>query len=267
MRSSLLACVPLLLFALPAHAGTPASAFHRKRQAVGSRWLGADLVRSVRATHDGSRAGVELVTEARLRVATGAFTAFRIREQSVGSNLRARPLLRRGTRLELLGGTNFITITANLFKRSLKVKSFTLPVFAVGPIPVTLEADVGAYLELNRTGAFDWPDGPSVTTGFSGVARLGGTVELGPGFSKFAKAGIHGEVNLLQASLPATVTLHLDAVSFDVKFVLSSNAHVKLFARLGIGWFSREFALTLPFLDWTFFKREVPIAHRTIRFE
>jgi hypothetical protein len=266
VRTAALASLALLLLTPLAHAApTPVSASHRSSRTVGSRWIGGELRRSVTARHSGDAARVEVVTEARLRLLTGNFPVFRLRETSAGERLESRPLLRRGTHIDLLGGTTLLSVSKSLFQRSFKVKSVSFPVFAVGPFPVTVDAELGAYLMVNRKRELAWGDGPQAITGFEGVVRLGGSVEVGPSIV-VAKVGVRGELDIIKASLPATATLHVDMVAFDVRFVLESRAQAKAFARIGVGPFSREWALDVPFLTWTFFRREVPIAHRELRY-
>lgn len=236
----------------------------RVSRRVGSRWLGADVARGVVARIEPDESEVEVSTEARLRLLTATVPVFRVRERTLGADLQtARRRAWRGTEVDLLG-TARLSITQDLFKRNFKVRSVKLPVFTVGPFPVTLEPEVGAYLRIRLKGELAWKDGPSTAGGVEGMARIGGTARLGPG-APLAKVGIKGELDLIKARMPAMVTLYRDAVVLDLKLIVESRAAIRLFARFGIGPFTKEVVVGVPFLSWRLFRLEATIARLELR--
>jgi hypothetical protein len=259
-----LALLALLAFATPALADPAATTARRSSQRVGSRWLGADFVQGVRARHDGRRAEAELFHEARLRLATSALPVFGIRERTAATDLHGRPLVTRGVRVSLLGMSS-ITVTQALWKKSLIIKKVTLPVATVGPFPVTLEVECGAYVQLRLRGEVAWKDGVSTAGGVEVMARIGGTARLATGVPG-AKVGIKGELDILKVRTPAMVVLRVDSVTLDVRVIIESRAAIKLFAKVGIGPFSKEFTLTVPYLDWHFYRRELIVCREQVKF-
>jgi hypothetical protein len=259
MRSPGLVVVASLTLPLIFAAAGPARADVLRRevvQRVGNDRFGGALRRSVTATHAGANGALACESSVTGRILGHDLRVLTVLRRAEGRlQGKARSYVR--TRVELLG-TGTITVPITL-RRSVRVRTFAVPV-PVGPFPITIEGQVGLTLEVGG----HLRDLGLVQVGLTGSATLGGTVGVGVGVPG-AKVGVDGVLDLVKGELPATATFTRRDVTLDVRVVLSSGANIGAFVEVGFGPFKKKWRIRVPFLTFTFARRELPIAHAVVR--
>jgi hypothetical protein len=246
-----------LLVSLPAvsEAATLSRASSRE---LGNRRFGGSLRRSVVASHAGTSGSISCSTTLNARLLGRTYRVAGVVRRVSGARLGGRASTTRRFQLELIGrGT--VSIGASI-SRSISIRTFEVPV-PVGPFTVTVEGSAGLTLSLR--GSVGASRG-SVSVGLEGSASIGGSVGVGVGVPG-ARVGVEGSLTLLRAALPASCTMRRGGVTVDVSFVVSSNVDVGVFAKVGVGPFSKKWTVDVPFLSFVIGERRYTIATRTLR--
>lgn len=246
-----------LLVSLPA-VGEAATLSRASSRDLGNRRFGGSLRRSMVASHTGTSGSISCNTSLNARLLGRTYrvagVARRVRSVRLGANAGAS----RSFQLELLGRGS-VSIGASI-SRSISIRTFEVPV-PVGPFTVTVEGSAGLTLSLR--GSVGASRG-SVSVGLEGSASIGGSVGVGVGVPG-ARVGVEGSLTLLRAALPATCTMRRTGVTVDVAFVLSSNVDIGVFAKVGVGPFSKKWTVDVPFLSFVLAERRYTIARTTVR--
>jgi hypothetical protein len=259
MNGSLRTVVVALSLALltPIMGAKGAEVSRSNSRTVGNSRFGGSLNRSMFARHTGTRGTFACATAAYAKILGRTYRAARLARRVEGSALGSGANAAKFFQLEIIG-RNGISIGVS-FSHTYSVRTFEVPV-PIGPFHPSIEGSVG--LTIGIRGSIGSQG--IVSVGLEGSASIGGTVGIGVGVPG-AKVGVEGELALIKASLPATCTMRRTGVTFDVSFVVESSVEIKLFAKVGVGPFSKKWTVDVPFLKFTFARRTFPIASSTVR--
>jgi uncharacterized protein YraI len=229
-----------------------------KTRSVGNKTLGASITRSCTTSHSRTRGGT-------------ASESWSVRGKVLGSTPRVasrtfRAQARAGgeaevvvNRLELIGREFRIT-TAALTREQLWLDDQVIWRGAVGPVPLALKVDAGVRAEIGLSLSLT-----SQTLEASAALFGAAKVEID---ALIVRAGVKATLNLIEVSLPATLTFSASGVEAKVEYVLSSNVRVGVYAIIGrkvfgIG-FEKEFNYDIPFLQYTLAELRVPILSASV---
>ena len=219
--------------------------------------MGASLTRRTTSRVDATSAEFGTDTSAKVMVLNRSLRVFRVQRGVEGSRLTTNPRVDRSFSLEVLG-QNRISF-GKTFTKSFYVTAARFPI-PVGPVVLDLKTQVGGTLDLGASFPLGW----NTKTGYEMVLRggvgLGGKVSLERSIV-IANAGVEARVDLINAQLPARTQLKPRGVDFDVNLVLSSRVSVSAFAEVGISRFKKRFSVAIPFMNWTFAQKALPILH------
>lgn len=245
-----------LLVSLPA-VSDAATLSRASSRDLGNGRFGGSLRRSMVASHTGTSGSISCSTSLNARLLGRTYRVAGVVRRVNGARLGGRASTTRRFQLELIGrGT--VSIGASI-SRSISIRTFEVPV-PVGPFTVTVEGSAALTIALRGSvGA-----GSGVSVGLEGSASIGGSVGVGVGVPG-ARVGVEGSLTLLRAALPATCTMRRTGVTFDVSFVLSSTVDVGVFAKVGVGPFSKKWTVDVPFLSFVIGERRYVVARTTVR--
>lgn len=205
-----------------------------KSESVGPSLIGAAWERVVAGERTTTSAEASARTVVHLRLAGRQFRLVGIRQEAEWpSDSRQR--------IELPGSVRF-TLPApdiSLNRRLLSTPPLVVP---VGPVPVAISANVSGHIELDRDRVSR--RGSASRHRFRGTLRLSGTADAGVTYA-VAGAGVEGTLDLLNAEMPADLTLSPSRIEYDVLMRRSSNIRLKVFVQVGVGFLSRRFTREL----------------------
>ena len=246
----------------PTSSARPLTASRTKTYTLGGEQLGASLSRRTTSRVDATSAEFATDTSAKVMVLKRSLRVFRLQRSVEGSRLTTSPRVDRSFALEVLG-QNRITL-GKKFTKSFYVTAARFPV-PVGPVVLDLKTQVGGTLDVGASFPLAWSSKTGYGMTLYGSAGLGGKVSLERSIV-IANAGVEAKIDLINLTLPAQTQLKLRGVDFDVNLVLGSRVSVSAFAQVGLGPFKKRFTVAIPFLNFSFGRRTIPILHGELRF-
>lgn len=236
-----------------------AASFGAQRQKdLGNGRFGATVRRGVFGEHRSTTGVLSCNAGLNARLVGRNFRVLGLRRRVQALSLGGSVGSRTSFQLELSGRGN-VSIGMSI-SRSASVTVFTIPV-PVGPFTVTIEGSAAVTVSVG--GSIARSNG-NLVVGLEGSAAVGGTIGVGVGVPG-AQVGVEGELNLIRVALPASCTMRRSGVTVEVSFVAESTVAISLFAKVGVGPFSKKWTVSVPFLKFTLARSTFPIASRTVR--
>lgn len=231
-----------------------------KTKSIGGSKLGVSISRTCTVSHDRAKSsGSESWTltgkflDRRYTVASGQIR--------VGATAGGRPTVTT-KKISYLSRT--FTLTPEKLNKSFLwidgEKNRPLYAGFIGPIPVTFRVDVGLKMGASFSRGRN-------TVGVTGSEALfgEGQLELDGGI---VRGGVRATLDLIEVSLPATLTFNRNEVKATVDYVVASKVSVGLYVIVGrkvfgVGY-EKEFTVDLPFLQFTLAEVRIPILSASV---